>query len=239
MLRIICIIILFHVINCEKQKIFHNYRNGKKLNATATMVTRKSSEYSCLASCLYVDFCHVLNVEKLETDHFRCYLFITGCDIIDYANEIGFINSPSFKFFYTKRSDCSSIFVSEISIPGICKIAPWRDELIEAYCIGSWTQIQKRTVSDANFTRKWVEYENGFGDIRESHWLGNKNIHRLTGKCNSKLSINLTDINNQTTSELYKKFSIDSGSRKYNLTIGGHVHGTQNMLLCNGQDFHI
>ena len=39
---------------------------------------------------------------------------------------------------------------------------------------------QRRTGSDVDFYRDWVDYKNGFGDTGGDFWLGNDAIHKLT-----------------------------------------------------------
>ena len=31
-----------------------------------------------------------------------------------------------------------------------------------------------------NFTRPWIDYKHGFGDLDKDFWYGNDNIHKLT-----------------------------------------------------------
>ena len=49
---------------------------------------------------------------------------------------------------------------------------------------GGWTVIQRK-IGDAsvNFFRNWNDYKEGFGDLQNEHWLGNKYLHimSLTG----------------------------------------------------------
>ena len=45
---------------------------------------------------------------------------------------------------------------------------------------GGWTVIQRR-MSDTDFYKTWQEYKDGFGDLNENFWLGNDNIHTLSG----------------------------------------------------------
>lgn len=55
----------------------------------------------------------------------------------------------------------------------------------KAYCDqetdgGGWTMLQRRVDTKLSFRRTWVEYENGFGNLSNSFWLGLKMIHELT-----------------------------------------------------------
>ena len=37
--------------------------------------------------------------------------------------------------------------------------------------------IQRRESGTVSFSRTWIEYENGFGDLQTEFWLGKKNLH--------------------------------------------------------------
>uniref|UniRef100_A0A915PTU8 Fibrinogen C-terminal domain-containing protein n=1 Tax=Setaria digitata TaxID=48799 RepID=A0A915PTU8_9BILA len=51
---------------------------------------------------------------------------------------------------------------------------------------GGWTVIQKRQNDQVYFAnRTWKEYENGFGELTTSFWLGLNKIHALSAKDNA------------------------------------------------------
>uniref|UniRef100_H2Y1F5 Fibrinogen C-terminal domain-containing protein n=1 Tax=Ciona intestinalis TaxID=7719 RepID=H2Y1F5_CIOIN len=45
-----------------------------------------------------------------------------------------------------------------------------------------WIAIQKRISEHNNFNRRWKNYVDGFGNVREEYWIGLKNIRALTNQ---------------------------------------------------------
>ena len=83
--------------------------------------------------------------------------------------------------------------------------------------------FQRRRDGSEDFYRGWVDYENGFGNVKGEHWLGLKKIHCLTsvtGK--TKLRINLDDFAGYSKFACYDHFHVGTPSTNYKLTIGGH-----------------
>ena len=83
--------------------------------------------------------------------------------------------------------------------------------------------FQRRRDGTENFYRGWVDYENGFGNVKGEHWLGLKKINCLTsvtGK--TKLRINLDDFAGHSKYACYDYFHVGTSSTKYRLTIGGY-----------------
>ncbi|CAC5360263.1 unnamed protein product [Mytilus coruscus] len=77
-----------------------------------------------------------------------------------------------------KPIDCTDIHVSEGS--GIYTIYPKGIGRINVYCDldtynigGGWTVFQHRETGEEDFNREWIDYENGFGNLRKEFWLGN------------------------------------------------------------------
>ncbi|CAG2194305.1 unnamed protein product [Mytilus edulis] len=66
---------------------------------------------------------------------------------------------------------------------GIYNISPDESHAFNVRCeTGGWTVIQKRFNGVTEFYRNWQDYENGFGDLNEEFWLGNKYIAMLTSE---------------------------------------------------------
>ena len=71
---------------------------------------------------------------------------------------------------------------------------------------GGWTVIQRRGDfgnPQDYFLRNWNEYKNGFGDLREDHWLGLEKIHQLGIGKQQELLIELEDFEGNKTSVMF------------------------------------
>ena len=107
-----------------------------------------------------------------------------------------------------------------------------------------WMVIMRRK-SDVfplvDFTCKWIEYENGFGDLNTEFWYGLKNIHCLTQRDDVELMIELKQNNGTGITWTYQTFRVDGPETNYVLHIGGaeRIEGTalDNMADHNGQQF--
>ena len=89
---------------------------------------------------------------------------------------------------------------------------------------GGWTIIQRRDSDEGTVefeNRDWVEYEDGFGDLRGEFWIGLRSMHYLTSQGNWELRIDY-QLSNKTKSYLhYNKFAVGSAEDQYPLTISG------------------
>ena len=89
---------------------------------------------------------------------------------------------------------------------------------------GGWIIIQRRiTNGTVNFTRNWVDYVNGFGDLDGEFWIGLNNIYQLTNQQEVELQISVW---NDSTSETditwnYQSFRIYGPDNRYRLIVGG------------------
>ncbi|CAC5391450.1 unnamed protein product [Mytilus coruscus] len=82
--------------------------------------------------------------------------------------------------------------------------------------------IQKRFNGVTEFYRNWQDYENGFGDLNNEFWLGNKYIAMLTSRGNHELRIDLEDWNGEKRYALFTRFKVGDQSNNYRLTISGY-----------------
>ena len=79
--------------------------------------------------------------------------------------------------------------------------------------------VQRRLDGSLDFNRNWSDYRNGFGTLDGEFWIGMEEIHRLT-KSQSKLRVDLEDINGITTYAEYDIFVVATESKKYQLSFG-------------------
>ena len=83
--------------------------------------------------------------------------------------------------------------------------------------------FQRRRDGSENFYRGWVDYENGFGNVKGEHWLGLKKINCLTSvRGKTKLRIDLDDFAGHSRNVRYDHFHVGTPSTNYKLTIGGY-----------------
>ncbi|CAG2194303.1 Angiopoietin-related protein 1,Ficolin-1-A,Angiopoietin-1,Fibrinogen C domain-containing protein 1,Ryncolin-1,Angiopoietin-related protein 7,Angiopoietin-related protein 6,Ficolin-3,Fibrinogen C domain-containing protein 1-B,Fibroleukin,Fibrinogen-like protein 1,Ficolin-1,Ficolin-1-B,Angiopoietin-4,Tenascin-R,Ryncolin-2,Techylectin-5B,Fibrinogen C domain-containing protein 1-A,Fibrinogen-like protein A,Ryncolin-3,Angiopoietin-2,Tenascin-X,Ficolin-2,Fibrinogenalpha chain,Tenascin,Angiopoietin-related protei len=82
--------------------------------------------------------------------------------------------------------------------------------------------IQKRFNGVTEFYRDWQDYENGFGNLNEEFWLGNKYIALLTSQGNHQLKIDLDDWNGDKRYALFESFKVGDQSTNYTLTTRGY-----------------
>ncbi|CAC5389567.1 Fibrinogen-like protein A,Angiopoietin-related protein 1,Ficolin-3,Ficolin-2,Ryncolin-1,Tenascin-R,Fibrinogen-likeprotein 1,Ficolin-1,Fibrinogen C domain-containing protein 1-A,Tenascin-N,Ryncolin-3,Fibroleukin,Fibrinogen C domain-containing protein 1,Ryncolin-2,Techylectin-5B,Microfibril-associated glycoprotein 4,Fibrinogen alpha chain,Ficolin-1-A,Tenascin,Fibrinogen C domain-containing protein 1-B [Mytilus coruscus] len=126
---------------------------------------------------------------------------------------------------------------------GVYKIYPGGVNSVQAYCDmttdgGGWTVIHKRNGGNVNFHRKWLECENGFGNINGEFWFGNKYTHILTSSGKYELRVDLVDSSGNKKYALYKTFSIGDAGSKYKLTVDNFSGTAANQLRRhNGMKF--
>lgn len=72
---------------------------------------------------------------------------------------------------------------------------------------GGWTVFQKRQDGSVNFYRPWIEYKNGFGNLRSEFWLGNEKLHHLLSQGRYEMRMDMEDFDNQTRYVKYTKIN--------------------------------
>ena len=82
--------------------------------------------------------------------------------------------------------------------------------------------FQRRRDGSVDFYRGWVNYEDGFGNVKGEHWLGLKKISCLTSVGVTKLRFDLIDFAGHSKFASYDYFHVGSPSTSYRLTIGGY-----------------
>ena len=106
---------------------------------------------------------------------------------------------------------------------------------------GGWTVFQRRQDGSVSFDRNWTDYENGFGNLTGSFWLGLSKIHRLTKERIKTLRIDLKDFSDNTAFAKYANFSIGDNTTQYTLFIGNYSgtagEDANGLLNHNGEKF--
>ncbi|CAC5360262.1 Fibrinogen-like protein 1,Fibrinogen-like protein A,Ficolin-1-B,Ficolin-1-A,Ficolin-2,Tenascin-R,Ficolin-1,Fibrinogen C domain-containing protein 1 [Mytilus coruscus] len=137
-----------------------------------------------------------------------------------------------------KPIDCTDIHVSEGS--GIYTIYPKGIGRINVYCDldtynigGGWTVFQHRETGEEDFNREWIDYENGFGNLRKEFWLGNSNLYIITDQGRYELMVMIEDFKNNKAFARYTSFKIGNVFSNYKLSIGEYSGTAGNSLWNN------
>jgi len=80
---------------------------------------------------------------------------------------------------------------------------------------GGWTIIQHRFDGSTDFYQNWENYKNGFGDVEREYWLGLETIHELTNRADSRIRIDLTDVQGHKTYVEHENFFVDDEMTGY------------------------
>ncbi|CAG2247827.1 Angiopoietin-related protein 1,Angiopoietin-related protein 4,Ficolin-1-A,Angiopoietin-1,Fibrinogen C domain-containing protein 1,Ryncolin-1,Tenascin-N,Angiopoietin-related protein 7,Angiopoietin-related protein 6,Ficolin-3,Fibrinogen C domain-containing protein 1-B,Fibroleukin,Fibrinogen-like protein 1,Ficolin-1,Ficolin-1-B,Fibrinogen beta chain,Angiopoietin-4,Tenascin-R,Ryncolin-2,Techylectin-5B,Fibrinogen C domain-containing protein 1-A,Microfibril-associated glycoprotein 4,Fibrinogen-like protein A,Ryn len=120
--------------------------------------------------------------------------------------------------------DCGDLPVGSQS--GVYTIYP-SNETFDVYCDMDtagfgWTVFQSRMNGSTDFYRRWIGYENGFGNLTSEFWLGNYFIHLLTSTGNYKLFIHLEDFEGNFAYAEYFDFSLGDSATNYRIEVGGY-----------------
>ena len=85
-----------------------------------------------------------------------------------------------------------------------------------------------------NFTRKWNEYKDGFGDPNNEFWLGNEKLHLITKAENFEIRFELIKPDDGTTYlATFSTLKIEGEVEKYKLLIDGYNDTTSNLEFLN------
>ncbi|XP_071140420.1 angiopoietin-related protein 7-like [Mytilus edulis] len=107
---------------------------------------------------------------------------------------------------------------------GVYSVSPDDADILDVYCDmttdgGGWVVFQRRYDGSENFLRGWQAYEDGFGELNEEFWIGNKNLHILT-QVPTELRIDLMAWDNEKRYAKYSTFVIGDAESKYTLSVG-------------------
>ncbi|CAH1777537.1 unnamed protein product [Owenia fusiformis] len=114
--------------------------------------------------------------------------------------------------------------------------------VVRAYCDQGWTYIMKRFDGSQDFFRSWVEYQQGFGEPYNEHFIGLDNLASILKQRGYKVRFDLTTWPTVPTSQTgfaeYSVFNMADESDKYRLNISGYS-GTagDSMAYHNGKQF--
>lgn len=90
---------------------------------------------------------------------------------------------------------------------------------------GGWIVIQARYNGKIDFSRSWLEYKQGFGNIAGEYWLGLDKIYELTSARLHELRIEMEDFSGAKKHAHYDLFSIASGEHGYAMQVLGQYDG--------------
>ncbi|XP_041372709.1 fibrinogen-like protein 1 [Gigantopelta aegis] len=91
-------------------------------------------------------------------------------------------------------------------------------ESMEEFCKD---KVIHRCGNEEDLNKTWIEYENGFGSLKEDFWLGNRYLHLLTKDKKYKMQAVVVDIRKRTGTRMYTSFSVSDAKNKYRLSLNG------------------
>ena len=96
---------------------------------------------------------------------------------------------------------------------------------VYAYCDletdgGGWTVIMRHSGNDTDFERGWTHYENGFGSLTGSFWLGLKAMQDLTRRGTWSLRIDFESEEKAKFYVMYDIFRLEGD--RYTLHLGSY-----------------
>jgi hypothetical protein len=142
---------------------------------------------------------------------------------------------------------------SKSSLDGSYKIylSPNSETSTTVYCEmskGGWTRILNRIDTKANFDHKsFSDYQKGFGNEEENHWLGLENMQRITSKAKMTLRIELANDEKDEQFIEYPDFLVHSLADNFKLqireassrgTLYDWLYESSNNLTFNHKDFN-
>lgn len=200
------------------------FKYCRKHNCTIIFVWSRATGLKCI---LY----HTLNVD----------IFTASGRITAHQNHIAFYartscspvhpNKQLVPVIYEKAASCSDIIEAGGSYrSGIYQVGnayrPINDRYKFILCDmeesgGGWTVIQNNEPMDGrSLWTSFLRYGNGFGNLRNVFWAGNKYIHDWTKNNDTELLIKLVADNGDTYKAFFRTFYIGNETEGYPLTIG-------------------
>ncbi|XP_053545773.1 fibrinogen-like protein 1-like protein isoform X2 [Bombina bombina] len=124
--------------------------------------------------------------------------------------------------------DCRAAFLNGRRTSGLYVIKPKNSPPMVVYCDldvdgGGWTVLQKNTKSSVNmWSSTWTLYKNGFGNLKDDHWLGNELIHLLTRQNAFTVRFQIVDDKHNKHFADYHGFRVDGEDNGYALRLGNY-----------------
>ena len=134
--------------------------------------------------------------------------------------------------------DCKGVYERGCKEDGVYTIDPGCPDKkpFDVFCDmknGRWIVFQSRMDGSENFYRGWLEYVNGFGQLKGEHWLGLEKIHCLTTRRpRTQLRVDLADFNGVYKYAYHYFFSVGNKVTNYRLNVAGYT-GTAGNALSN------
>ncbi|XP_033638492.1 ficolin-3-like [Asterias rubens] len=155
------------------------------------------------------------------------------------------VNSSTFATpCYKSYSSCLMLYQAGYRDNSIYTIYPTSlSDGLQVYCDmetdgGGWMVFQRRQDGSVDFYRTWVEYQSGFGDLRNEFWLGNDILRDLTGSGQWELRVDMEDWQSNTAWASYGEFAVTGD--KYTLHVGSYDNRStagDSMTNHNGRPF--
>ncbi|XP_042205967.1 fibrinogen-like protein 1, partial [Homarus americanus] len=139
--------------------------------------------------------------------------------------------------------DCEDVYKAGGKESGVHTIYPKSSPAgVRVYCEvqegQSWTVFLARhhQTPNENFTRSWQDYKKGFGDPEGEHWLGNENLHTLTGgETRYRLRVEATNLQGEQRYGEWRVFRVAPEDNRYRLTVEQY---NSSSTLGDGLNYH-
>ncbi|XP_052474942.1 tenascin-R isoform X2 [Carassius gibelio] len=122
--------------------------------------------------------------------------------------------------------NCAQHLLNGETLSGIYTIYINRDfsQGVQVYCDmitdgGGWIVFQRRQNGLTDFSRKWSDYNIGFGNLEDEFWLGLDSIMKIAAQGRYELRIDMKD-GQESVYANYDRFSIGDSKSLYKLRIG-------------------
>ena len=158
--------------------------------------------------------------------------------------EKGLVDNSSVRGSIVFRN-CKEILTYGFTKSGVYEINPMDGHgWFDVYCDmetdgGGWVVFQRREDGSVNFYKDWVDYKNGFGDLKKEFWLGLDKISRLTKNSPQTIRFDLSDFDGNSRYAQYKTFEVGNEASGYVLNVGSYSGNASDSFIpsSNGMKF--